>query len=62
LAKIWLLEHYWLEIAYQYDESSLNGFDELRDKIIRFIAGHTLHIYKSKKVAWGSYLERLLAK
>ncbi|MBE8168873.1 MAG: IS1634 family transposase [Shewanella sp.] len=32
------------------NEIHLDGFDELRDKIVRLIGGHTLNLYKIKKV------------
>lgn len=31
--------------------SSLDGFDDLRDKIVRLIGGHALALYKLKNVA-----------
>ena len=33
------------------DKISLDGFDELREKIIRLIGGYMLHLYKIPKVA-----------
>ena len=36
----------------QYNnETHLDGFDELREKIIKLIGGHALNLYKIKKVA-----------
>ena len=33
------------------DEFHLDGFDELRGKIVQLIGGHTLNLYKIKKVS-----------
>ncbi|MFT5757021.1 MAG: hypothetical protein ACI9LM_001746, partial [Alteromonadaceae bacterium] len=33
------------------DEIHLDGFNELREKIIKLIGGHALKLYKIKKVA-----------
>jgi hypothetical protein len=33
------------------DKISLYGFDELREKIIKLIGGHALHLYKIQKVS-----------
>ena len=40
-----------INLLYQDDEISLDGFDELRERIVRLIGGHVLHLYKIKKVA-----------
>ena len=40
-----------INLLYQDDEVSLDGFDELRERIVRLIGGHVLHLYKIKKVA-----------
>jgi len=40
-----------INLLYQDDDITLDGVDELREKIIRLISGHALHLYKIKKVA-----------
>ena len=39
-----------INLLQQGDKISLDGFDELREKIIRLIGGHALHLYKIQKV------------
>ena len=39
-----------INLVYQDDKINLDGFDELREKIIRLIGGHALYLYKIKKV------------
>ena len=40
-----------INLLQQGDKISLDGFDEFREKIIRLIGGHALHLYKIQKVA-----------
>ncbi len=37
--------------AYLYDKLHLDGFSELRQKIVELIGGHAMYLYKIKKVA-----------
>ncbi|TWX73070.1 IS1634 family transposase [Colwellia sp. C1TZA3] len=39
-----------INLLQQGEKISLVGFDELREKIIRLIGGHALHLYKIQKV------------
>ena len=36
---------------YIYDKLHLDGLSELRQRIIKLIGGHAMHLYKIKKVA-----------
>ncbi len=36
--------------TYRYEKLQLDGFTELRQKIIKLIGGHAMHLYKIKKV------------
>jgi len=36
---------------YLYEKFELDGLNDLREKIVKLIGGHTLHLYKIKKVA-----------
>ena len=39
-----------VNLIYHEGETLLDGFDDLREKIIRLIGGHALHLYKIEKV------------